>query len=171
MAYIRRRKGSWQTVIRVQGYPPITKTFKTKIGPQNFHRDYESFNFIKVFVYLTDVDKENGPHLIVKGSDKYQKFYKRKRFSDDQINSEFNKDSIREIIGNKGTTFLANTYAIHKGLLPINQKRLVLVYLFSVIPSLRSPKIPPLNLYQLDEKLQKIVKKNEYINSQFINFR
>jgi branched-chain amino acid aminotransferase len=25
MAYIRRRKGSWQTVIRVQGYPPITK--------------------------------------------------------------------------------------------------------------------------------------------------
>ena len=144
---------------------------KTKIGPQSFHRDYESFNFVKVFVYLTDVDKENGPHFIIKGSDRFQKFYERKRFSDDQINFAFDKDSIKEIVGNKGTTFLANTYAIHKGLLPVNQKRLVLVYLFSVIPSLRSPKIPPLNLNQLDEKSQKIVKKNKYINSQFINFK
>jgi hypothetical protein len=42
MAYIRRRKGSWQTVIRVQGYPPITKTFKTKIDAQRYSRDLEN---------------------------------------------------------------------------------------------------------------------------------
>ncbi len=144
---------------------------ENKIGPQSYHRDYESLNFIKVFVYLTDVDKENGPHFIIKGSDRIEKFYKRKRFSDDQIKSEFNNDSIQEVIGNKGTTFLANTYAIHKGLLPKKNKRLVLVYLFSVIPSLRSPKIPPINFKNLDEKSQTMVEKNKYINSQFINFR
>ena len=75
------------------------------------------------------------------------------------------------MIGNKGTTFLANTYAIHKGLLPKKNKRLVLVYLFSVIPSLRSPKIPPINFKNLDEKSQSMVEKNKYINNQFINFK
>ena len=34
MAYIRRRKGAWQCVVRVAGYPPITKTFNTKIDAQ-----------------------------------------------------------------------------------------------------------------------------------------
>ena len=40
----------------------VVISFKRKIGPQLFHRDYESFNFVKLFVYLTDVGKENGPH-------------------------------------------------------------------------------------------------------------
>jgi len=31
MAYIRKRKGSWQSIVRVHGYPQMTKTFKTKI--------------------------------------------------------------------------------------------------------------------------------------------
>ena len=30
MAYIRKRKGSWQCVVRVHGYPPMTKTLKKK---------------------------------------------------------------------------------------------------------------------------------------------
>jgi hypothetical protein len=42
MAYIRRRKGSWQTVIRVQGYPPITKTFNIKIDAKRYSRDLEN---------------------------------------------------------------------------------------------------------------------------------
>ena len=141
-----------------------------KIGPQNYHRDYESLNFVKVFVYLTNVDRNSGPHYIIKGSDKINKFYERKRFSDEKINSIFNEDSIIEISGSKGTTFMANTYAIHKGLLPKKNKRLVLVYLFSVVPSLRSPKIPPLKLSQLDLDTKNYVLKNKRLNSQFINF-
>ena len=27
-------------------------------GPQNYHRDYENFNFVKVFIYLTDVKSQ-----------------------------------------------------------------------------------------------------------------
>ena len=42
MAYIRRRKGSWQCVVRVHGYPPMTKTFKQKIDAQRWSRDLEN---------------------------------------------------------------------------------------------------------------------------------
>jgi len=57
MAYIRRRKGSWQTVIRVQGYPPITKTFKTKIDAQRYSRDLEN----KLFRQKYDIAKKKFP--------------------------------------------------------------------------------------------------------------
>ena len=51
-----------------------------KIGPQLFHRDYESFNFVKLFVYLTDVGKENGPHEYIIRSNIKDKFFERKAF-------------------------------------------------------------------------------------------
>ena len=57
MAYIRRRKGSWQTVIRVQGYPPITKTFKIKIDAQRYSRDLEN----KLFREKHDIAKKKFP--------------------------------------------------------------------------------------------------------------
>ena len=53
-------------------------SFKKLYKPQKFHRDYESFNFIKLFVYLTDVDKDFGPHQYIIGSHKENKFLKRK---------------------------------------------------------------------------------------------
>ena len=31
MAHIRKRRGAWLSIVRVNGYPPMTKTFKTKI--------------------------------------------------------------------------------------------------------------------------------------------
>ena len=42
MAYIRKRKGSWQSIVRVHGYPQMTKTFKTKIDAVRFSRDLET---------------------------------------------------------------------------------------------------------------------------------
>ena len=42
MAYIRKRKESWQFVVRVVGYPPITKTFNQKIDAKRYSRDLEN---------------------------------------------------------------------------------------------------------------------------------
>jgi integrase len=41
MAHIRRRGSSWQSIVRVHGYPPITKTFKTKIDAIRYSRNLE----------------------------------------------------------------------------------------------------------------------------------
>ena len=58
MAYIRKRKGSWQCVVRVVGYPPITKTFNTKIdavswGNLNFN-SFELYPFISLVINLNE---------------------------------------------------------------------------------------------------------------------
>ena len=70
-------------------------------GPQEFHRDYESMNFVKVFVYLADVDQHSGPHSFIKGSHKIDKLYERKRFSDELINKNFDNDKKLSILGEK----------------------------------------------------------------------
>ena len=136
---------------------------KELAGPQLFHRDYESMNFLKVFVYLSDVDEFNGPHEYIIGSHKIDKLYKRERFSDQIINENFEKYKILTIKGQKGKTFIANTFGIHRGLQPKNEKRLVLVYLFSVVPSNRSPKLPVLKENELGFDL-----KEKKINSLFV---
>src|SRR6202008_1618571 len=35
---------------------------------QAFHRDSEDWRYLKVLVYLTDVDEESGPHVYLHGS-------------------------------------------------------------------------------------------------------
>ena len=59
MAYIRKRKGSWQSIVRVHGYPQMTKTFKTKIDAVRFSRDLEN----KLFRQQHDIDKKKFPLL------------------------------------------------------------------------------------------------------------
>lgn len=139
------------------------------IGPQNFHRDYESFNFVKVFVYLTDVDGTDGSHQLICGSHKENKLYEIKRFSDDEISNNFNSIKIKNIDGKSGKTFVANTFAIHKGVKPFRNNRLILCYLFSVVPSRRSPKLPVINFSSFKSD-RDLLKKNQYINSLFINY-
>jgi hypothetical protein len=140
------------------------------LGPQLFHRDYESMNFVKFFVYLTDVNENNGPHQIISGSHNENNFYKRERFKDYDINKKYKK-KINTIYGNAGTNFLADTFAIHRGQLPRINKRLVLVYLFSVVPSNRCPKLPFMNVNKItDKKISKEMKKNQSIFDQIYSF-
>ena len=59
MAYIRRRKGSWQCVVRVHGYPPMTKTFKQKVDAQRWSRDLEN----KLFRQSNNIAKKKFPKM------------------------------------------------------------------------------------------------------------
>lgn len=144
------------------------KSEKEDHGPQNFHRDYESLNFVKVFVYLTDViDKKDGCHEFVLGSSHKNEFYKRQRFRKNDINKKFS-NSIKKIFGNSGTTFIIDSFGIHRGVKPTSKDRLVLSLLYTVFPSNRSPKIPPLYFSNLKNK--DLYSKNKYLNRLFINF-
>ena len=46
---------------------PFTKRKKMD-SAQYFHFDFDRIKWLKVFIYLTDVDDNNGPHCYVKGS-------------------------------------------------------------------------------------------------------
>jgi len=103
---------------------------------QNFHRDFDDIKFCKLFIYLTDVEKENGPHVFVKGSSNQSKLLKIKRYTDSQIEEAFGPENILEFVRPKGSMFLVDTYGFHKGLLPQKGNRLILQIQYSLGPIL-----------------------------------
>jgi len=85
---------------------------------QLWHFDKDRTSFLKVFVYLTDVEQENGPHEYIKGSHKIPPT-RDGRFSDTEIFSRHSKSSVARIIGEAGTIFIEDTHGIHRGT-PVN---------------------------------------------------
>ena len=87
-----------------------------------YHFDYDSFNFLKIMIYLSDVDTKSGPHTYIKGS---QKPFSVKmlqegiplfgRYLDEQVYSIFGKQNEAEICGDAGTVILVDTSGFHKG--------------------------------------------------------
>lgn len=83
---------------------------------QLFHVDLDRLRFLKVFVYVTDVDDETGPHSFVRGShrDSPKHFRADRRYSDTEVGAAFD-GSVASIIGPRGTIFCADTRGLHKG--------------------------------------------------------
>ena len=76
--------------------------------------------WLKLFVYITDVGPDNGPHVYIRGSHKpglsqTREFRARgyQRIEDDEIASEFGARSLIEITGKRGTVFMADTRGFH----------------------------------------------------------
>ncbi len=116
----------WWTV------PTSRLTALESLDAQRYHQDREYIRFVKLFVYLSDVDHENGPHRFVVGShnDYEQAVTSEYRFSDrlsdEQIERSYSPDRLRRLTGAKGTMFLADTFAFHAGLPVRSGHRLVL---------------------------------------------
>jgi hypothetical protein len=87
-------------------------------GLQAFHRDCDDWRFIKVFVYLTDVDVDAGPHVYVQGTQLEHCSVRLHAYSDTEIMQCYGADKIVSITGPAGFGFAVNTHGIHKGMLP-----------------------------------------------------
>lgn len=115
---------------------------------QEFHQDNEYFSFLKVFIYLTDVDKNNGPHIYVSESHKKQLIdYKipfSKRINDQTIEKIYGKEKINKVLGKAGTTIFGDTHCAHKGTTPNNGHRLMLQ--FEYASTLYGSDTPPFDL-------------------------
>ena len=57
MAHIRKRNSKWQCIVRVHGYPAMTKTFNTKIDAQRYSRDLEN----KLWREQHNIEKKKFP--------------------------------------------------------------------------------------------------------------
>jgi hypothetical protein len=88
-----------------------------KNSAQAFHFDNDRPSFIKMFVYLTDVDMTNGPHTYVPRShrEKPRELLHGQRLSDADIERFYPKDTWKVITGARGTVFFADTQGFHKG--------------------------------------------------------
>jgi len=101
---------------------------------QLFHRDVDDIKFCKLFVYLTDVGLNDGPHTYVKGSSSTNKLTKIRRYQDEEIIAAYGEENILYFNRPKGSCFIVDTYGFHKGTLPKDNDRLLLQVQYSINP-------------------------------------
>ncbi len=84
-----------------------------------FHYDIDDYKFVKLFIYLNDVDLASGPHVAISGTNRSKSLFEKmnRRISDEVAEKRY-KNSIRVITGNAGTAFFGDTFCYHKGTLP-----------------------------------------------------
>lgn len=98
-----------------------------------WHRDRDDFRFLKVFIYITDVDEDSGPHQFIKGSHNPglpEVLYSGNCRAVQGIDNFF-KGRIDTIMGPAGKTWAEDTYGLHKGLRPTKRPRCLLEYLYT----------------------------------------
>lgn len=92
---------------------------------QIYHQDPNSPNFIKMFLYLNDVDENGGPFCIVRGShkNKFEGCYDKYRWTTAEIESIYGPENIKYLTANVGDLIIANTTAFHRGTKPMSNER------------------------------------------------
>lgn len=103
-------------------------------GLQGFHRDCDDWRFIKVFVYLTDVDEAAGPHVYVRGTHQEHCGMRLQPYGDRDVAQRYGEAGISRVTGPAGTGFAVDTRGIHKGLMPTRKPRLLLQIQYSLLP-------------------------------------
>jgi hypothetical protein len=119
---ILRRACAWYST-RPDGY-----TVEDEVkSAQFYHFDNDTpAGWVKVFMYLTDVSDESGPHVFIPGSHKElpPELTRDGRFSDEEAERILGPGEVLK--GEAGTIIVADTQGFHKGLTPQSGMRLVL---------------------------------------------
>tara|TARA_B100000446_G_scaffold137525_1_gene129918 strand:- start:19836 stop:20696 length:861 start_codon:yes stop_codon:yes gene_type:complete len=126
LSVVGRVLGCKPTISNITIWNSYPNEDKTAQHSENFHRDVDDFDFVKLFIYLTNVTDEEGPHVFVDYSHKDESFLDIQRYADEEIESHYGKDKIRVIPGSAGDAFLENTYGLHKGTVPQKGMRTLL---------------------------------------------
>jgi hypothetical protein len=119
-------------------------SYPTALGAQheqNFHRDVDDWRFVKLFVHLTDVGPENGPHSYVLNSVQSKSFRRIGRFSDPEISLDFG-DQVTSVTGEAGEAFLENTFGLHRGTPVESGVRLIFHVLYGLRAGPYGPRRP-----------------------------
>jgi hypothetical protein len=113
---------------------------------QLYHFDMDRFKFVKFFIYLTDVDTNNGPHCYVRGSHtrKPAALLKDGRLTDEEILGHYATDELIELTGPAGTLLAVDTRGFHKGKPLLERDRLIFQIQFS--DSLFGQNYPPVSV-------------------------
>lgn len=97
-----------------------------------FHRDIDSFKFVKVFIYLVDVDKGFGEHEVCISSHKSIPWSLRtiKRHKYSNLKDKLHYFNLKSVVGKAGYAWIEDTTAFHRGTIPNLGDRLMLSLVF-----------------------------------------
>ncbi|QWD16521.1 hypothetical protein G6700_01720 [Polynucleobacter paneuropaeus] len=111
-------------------FPTYGSTANKSLNGQLFHQDKEFIKFLKVFIYLTDVNENNGAHCYVESShaDEAHEYGLKlsDRFSDEQVIQVYGAHRIKKLMGSAGTIAFGDTSSMHKGLPIVSGHRAIL---------------------------------------------
>jgi hypothetical protein len=118
---------------------------------QLYHFDMDRPQFLKIFVYLTDVDSDTGPHCFIRGShrERADALWRDGRHDDAEILSYYPPDREVEITAPKGTVIAVDTSGFHKGKPLLRGHRLLLQLEYAsslfgtVYETMRVPAVEP----------------------------
>jgi hypothetical protein len=104
---------------------------------QYYHFDMDRIKWFKVFIYLTDVGPQNGPHSFVVGSQRSGGIpwhLRRKgyvRLMDDEVAAEYGSERCLHLTAPRGSIIVEDTSGLHKGNTVQADPRLILQLQFS----------------------------------------
>jgi len=155
-----------------------------------FHRDTDDFRFLTLFIYLTEVGLDGGPHQVIPGSHSLEgmhelvrkaswwpRFDVERSFVED-MGEKFSADverllggSAANLTGTAGEMVLVNTLALHRGLMPTRTARLVVWARYGLGPNTNSNDLQqgPLGPRLIPSKLQD-TPRARYINRLLYEF-
>ena len=101
---------------------------------QMYHYDKDWIKFLKIFIYLTNVNEKNGPFVYIKGSHfcKPKEVFYDNRHDDKEIETAYPSESKIVFTGNQGQVFAADTSGFHKGQAVQEGERLILEIEFAI---------------------------------------
>ncbi len=116
----------------------LRKSYANKLtagGTQMFHVDRNSYKILKFFIYLNEVTSDDGPTMIVKGTNKrkHSLWYHKHRYSDEEIYNIYGKNRVIELTANLGDIQIADTTGYHKGKKPTKNNRYMLTLSFGIL--------------------------------------
>ncbi len=85
----------------------------------------EDWKILRLFIYLTDVAEDSGPHQFIARSHKTAGRFRIKPYSDAYIDRRFGRDNVLTIDGPKGTAFVGDMWGVHRGVPPAQKPRLL----------------------------------------------
>lgn len=95
----------------------------SRSASQNWHRDFNEFQMVRIFLYFNDVDLRNGAGQYVVGSHYLGDSYDKLRYSeesgtyatDEEIDTNFSSDRVIAANGCAGTLVFMDTAGLHRG--------------------------------------------------------
>jgi hypothetical protein len=110
-----------------------------KNNAQFYHYDCDYKKFLKVFIYLTDVNENSGPHFFIPYTHKKKKMIhiSAERLSDETIKKHYPTLNACKFLGKKGKIIFEDTFGFHKGELPKKLSRAMLILEYGIPPRIQ----------------------------------
>jgi Phytanoyl-CoA dioxygenase (PhyH) len=110
-------------------------------NPGEFHRDIDDWSQIRLYICLSDVDENVGPHAFIRSSHRWVLPPKTRVL--DLDNPDFPmRGNLVKLTGEAGMAWLGDTYVLHRGTIPTREHRLMLTVTYTFFPEPHAPKVP-----------------------------